>query len=89
MRPISNNVMVRRMWRGGPPREWSQMRVRGSMAPYADGGFVDRYVCEQCGDPQEDGVWQTKQGWVCTYCKNQGLSSEKSSLVQNAPLRVG
>jgi hypothetical protein len=68
------NIIVKRMWEGGPLRNWSPSHT--SLAPmvYAKGGYVGSYVCDQC-QRSCDGVYCTdgeqagQKRWVCGGCK--------------------
>jgi hypothetical protein len=44
----SLHIEIRRMWAGGPFRQWSETRTNGTRMPHAQGGFVGSYVCEVC-----------------------------------------
>src|SRR3974390_2818824 len=42
-------IEVRRMWEGGPLRQWTAKRPSsGKWVPYEHGGFAGRYVCADC-----------------------------------------
>ncbi len=61
---------TRRLWQGGPLRQWAAERVSASWIPYARRGYVGPYVCEHCQAPNT-GVYRTPLGWVCASCKRR------------------
>ena len=63
-------VEVRRMWSGGPLRQWSETNPSRSWLAYATGGYVAAYVCDQCQVPC-DGVYfvRGEQKWLCGRCR--------------------
>lgn len=76
---------VRRMWKDGPLREWMQERPSSSWGmPYATGGFVNRYVCSQCGRPVS-GLYG--QGWTCGSCRKSLGCPE--NIVRGSDLHAG
>lgn len=56
------------MWDGGPLRQWAEEKPSASWIPYARGGYVGPYVCEEC-QKAVGGVYRTASGWVCTACR--------------------
>jgi len=63
---------VRRMWEGGPLRQWSEKRESSKWIPYAAGGYVAQYVCDQCRRPSQ-GVYRaiSPGKWLCGPCKQR------------------
>lgn len=59
---------VKRMWDGGPLREWSETRPSPHWIPYGKGGYVNSYYCEHCQRPVP-GVYQVQSRWICGTCK--------------------
>ena len=60
---------IRRMWEGGPLREWSAERAKTGMISYATGGYVGCYVCDKCQQPAA-GLYRDKNSnhWHCKAC---------------------
>jgi hypothetical protein len=64
-------IEIKRMWEGGPLRQWSAERpLKGKWIAYATGGFAGCYVCEWCQE-SADGVYFVRepQKWLCGACK--------------------
>ena len=66
-------VQIRRMWEGGPLRNWTERATSVTRLKYsgAIGGYVGAYLCEGCGQVS-DGVYQSRgaeQKWLCGACK--------------------
>jgi hypothetical protein len=63
-------VEIRRMWEGGPLRNWSDRKATLSPMSHNRGGFVGAYVCERCLGSC-DGVYlvREEQSWLCGACK--------------------
>jgi hypothetical protein len=77
--PDHNSSMnVRRMWDGGPLRQFSETQASGHYIRYSGRfltGFAGAYVCDRCRRPC-GGVYltylsETGQEWLCGGCKNQ------------------
>ena len=49
------------MWNNGPTRRFSETRNSLAPMPYAIGGFVGNYVCQECDAPCQ-GVYLAKAG---------------------------
>lgn len=64
-------IEIRRMWEGGPLRQWSD-KARGSAWNYYEKaqtvGYAGSYVCDKCSNPVY-GVYRLNQGWICAACK--------------------
>jgi len=62
-------IELRRMWPGGPLRQWSERR-HGNFIPLHSGGFAGRYCCDQCRKPCA-GVYRVIHAsrWLCGPCK--------------------
>jgi hypothetical protein len=69
---VDNTVTVRRMWPGGPLRQWSDKRQprAGNWIAHAAGGYVGAYLCGGCQAPC-NGVYfvQRVKKWLCGACK--------------------
>jgi hypothetical protein len=65
---------VKRMWPGGPLRQFSPTRFSGSI-PMDGGGHVGSYVCDVCGNVVA-GVYEYPGGWRCAGCRNAPAKSE-------------
>src|SRR5713101_8380706 len=67
------NIIVKRMWPGGPLRRWSPSKCSGGIV-YATGGYVLAYVCEDCRRALV-GVYRVRVGadvvWVCRGCREK------------------
>jgi len=61
---------IRRMWEGGPLRQWSETRHGGNWLASDRGGFTGSYVCGECRQPC-DGVYLARhvQKWLWGACK--------------------
>lgn len=77
----------RRMWDGGPLRQWETEKVSASWIPYARGGYVGPYVCERCQKPVV-GVYRTASGWVCSVCRMPRKALKTVDLALGAGLGV-
>jgi len=60
---------IRRMWEGGPLRQFSADRV-GSWTPLDTGGYGGQYICDTCKNPVS-GIYEAVDGngWQCSDCK--------------------
>ena len=66
-------IEVRRMWEGGPLRQWTAKRPSsGKWVPYEHGGFAGRYVCADCQQTVA-GLYRQNAGakWLCEACKRK------------------
>jgi hypothetical protein len=74
-------IEVRRMWEGGPLRQWSKDNPQRNLTGYAVGlgneleGYVGSYVCEECGEPcggvyRRRGAAGGEAKWVCGACRS-------------------
>ena len=63
-------VQIRRMWEGGPLRNWSDRKTTLTPMSHNRGGFVGAYVCERCLGSC-DGVYlvREEQSWLCGACR--------------------
>jgi ribosomal protein S27AE len=68
--PKQTLVQIRRMWEGGPLRNWSDRKTTLTPMSHNRGGFVGTYVCERCLGSC-DGVYlaREEQRWLCGACK--------------------
>jgi hypothetical protein len=76
--PKQTVVQIRRMWAGGPLRQWSEKREETSWLRHL-GGWIGMYVCEDCMDPAPMGVYSVRLGrnsaklesvlWLCGTCR--------------------
>lgn len=57
---------VKRMWEGGPLRNFSETRMNGWISAH-HGGFLGPYACEECRETT-DGVYRTDGGWLGGCC---------------------
>jgi hypothetical protein len=51
MEPMFESTKIhsaKRMWPGGPLRQFSETRGSASWTPYDTGGYVGCYVCDTC-----------------------------------------
>ena len=74
-------IEIRRMWPGGPLREFATERPNSSWGtPYQSNtlaGFAGRYVCESCLKPSPMGVYQVTaaqnrgSSWLCAACREK------------------
>ena len=65
------DVTIRRMWPGGPLRQWSGTRpATGKWISFAAGGYAGSYVCDEC-QRSVDGVYRVvgAQKWLCGACR--------------------
>ena len=60
-------VPTRRMWEGGPVRQFSESRTKAGWMPLNSGGFAGPYVCSRCHSAVS-GVYGPTQGWICAEC---------------------
>ena len=70
----SITIEVKRMWDGGPLRQWAPQRPlhAGSTWVFYSGvigGYVGPYVCDQCEQPVV-GVYRVYhvKKWICKAC---------------------
>ena len=69
---------IRRMWDGGPLRQFSQTQVSSHYSGYYGAilrGYAGSYICDQCKRPS-GGVYfcylsESRKEWLCGRCKNQ------------------
>jgi hypothetical protein len=65
------SIIIRRMWSGGPLRQWSpsKIRPRSGFITCSFGGHSGEYVCDECS-LVSDGVYFVRPGrWLCGACK--------------------
>lgn len=61
---------AKRMWEGGPLRQFALVRGSANWTQYDGGGYAGLYVCDQCQKPTSGGVYRTAAGvWKCAGCK--------------------
>jgi hypothetical protein len=80
-----NTIELKRMWIGGPLREWSPVQVR-SFISLGNGGFGGRYVCDDCLKPvtgvyRVTGAQNGGYKWQCAGCKEAARLSAKPKRV--------
>jgi hypothetical protein len=63
------NVVRRRMWPGGPLRNWSPTQASAASMLYAKGGYVGGYVCDLC-QRTSPGAYHARGLWLCGGCKD-------------------
>lgn len=73
-------VTVRRMWEGGPLRQWSD-KSHGSGWNYYENsqmkGYAGSYVCGKCSNPVV-GVYRVDAGdWICAACKSGKMPQKR------------
>ena len=76
---------VRRMWKGGPLRQFSDVPAGGHYIRYSSRfltGFAGSYVCDRCRCPSP-GVYlskpsKTRTEWLCGPCKRVQSTSGDS-----------
>ena len=68
----SNKVHdTKRMWNGGPTRQFSLERGAASWTPYDGGGYAGQYICDDCGNPVV-GLYKASHGmWRCADCRSK------------------
>jgi hypothetical protein len=61
---------VRRMWEGGPLRQWSAKRTNTTGLALGHGGFAGSYVCDGC-QRSVDGLYDVREAkkWLCGACR--------------------
>jgi hypothetical protein len=64
---------LRRMWEGGPLRQFSKTQAKGHYVAYSGHfltGYAGSYVCDQCRKPCA-GIYYAKacQSWLCGGCR--------------------
>ena len=66
---MDSATTVRRMWKGGPLRQWAA-EPHDHFLSIDPAGYAGRYVCDVCNRPVV-GVYKTKDlGWVCAACRS-------------------
>ena len=74
------NVELRRMWLGGPLRQFAAEKVSNAFIPYGERGstptFAGRYACDGCQMPTA-GLYPAKtgKGWLCAGCKGRNRTT--------------
>lgn len=76
---------VRRMWEGGPLRQFSKTQVKSHYVGYSGPflkGYAGSYVCDLCLLPSA-GVYflRPQRSWLCGKCKRKVQRSRKGSRV--------
>lgn len=67
--------VVKVFGKGGPSRMWSPVSTPGAKLPNCDvgfgnlGGFTGQYVCQNCEEPANGGVYRVADDWICGPCK--------------------
>jgi len=88
-------VQIRRMWEGGPLRQWSEKRTNRTGIALASGGFGGCYVCDGCRMPVK-GIYLLRGeslpcridfGWVCQPCR-RAVRPRKEQPAQLRPMSV-
>ena len=72
-------IGVKRIWEGGPLRQWSEKRATSRWIRHAE-GWAGMYVCEDCRESAPMGVYSTRLGhdsrrletilWLCGTCRD-------------------
>jgi hypothetical protein len=73
--------MMRRMWPGGPLRQFTEGKHPSSWTPYQSSqlrGFAGQYVCDECLEPTA-GVYRVispsssgkRPSWMCSGCRDK------------------
>jgi hypothetical protein len=76
---LMTSPCVRRMWIGGPLRQFSETQVNSHYIRYSSRfltGFAGSYVCDRCQRPCA-GVYpahpsETQREWLCGGCRKLG-----------------
>ena len=78
--PERPKIEIKRMWDGGPLREWSPSNPDHHLMYYAKGGYVGSYVCDFCRNPC-NGVYHIKNSdsWTCGSCKKPAKEPSKTA----------
>lgn len=75
--PVTLPVMtIKRIWEGGPLRQWSEKRQASSWLKHRE-GYVGMYVCDHCHELAPGGVYSVRQmsghkgviAWLCAPCR--------------------
>jgi len=74
--PEQTLVQIRRMWEGGPRREFAHRPSSNWGTPYQD-GYAGQYIGDHCGRPRLNGVYSVRylRGpssayvWLCAECR--------------------
>ncbi len=62
---------VKRMWNGGPLRQFSEGRGTASWTAYDGGGYAGSYICDSCSEAVL-GLYLAIPGiWVCADCRRR------------------
>jgi hypothetical protein len=74
-------MTTRRMWNGGPLRQWSDRPMTGKSIRYEHGdtvGYAGAYVCEKCKETVA-GVYRVHPTlkWFCGPCRERLPSKGK------------
>jgi hypothetical protein len=70
--PENPEIQIKRMWDGGPLRQWSPDNPTRNFMSYGKGGYVGSYVCDFCQNTC-DGLYRVKNSdsWTCGSCRKQ------------------
>ena len=81
-------IKVKRMWAGGPLRQWAELRPRAGWVACASGGFAGQYVCDVCSHAvvgvRRQFTGDGKDKWLCAGC----LDSARVKQEQPAGLKA-
>jgi len=64
----------KRMWQGGPLREWSETKTPATSMSYGKVGYAGRYGCDRCLKAV-NGVYLVQETsssagmWLCSDCR--------------------
>jgi hypothetical protein len=76
-------IEIKRMWEGGPLRQWSDTRqTSGGWLYYTNSqmtGYAGSYVCDECRQ-STPGVYYVSsvKKWLCRACKKLAKSSKQA-----------
>lgn len=75
VKEIEQRPATRRMWEGGPLRQFSETEAKSHYIAYSGPfltGYAGSYVCDRCLRPSA-GVYIVKEqhSWLCGKCKGQ------------------
>lgn len=60
---------TKRMWNGGPLRQFSTERGTASWTALDGGGYGGQYVCDECGFPVVGLYKAAAAVWRCSECR--------------------
>jgi hypothetical protein len=80
---------IRRMWEGGPVRQWSEKACSGANHYYESPqmkGYAGAYVCDRCKKAGLGVYYDKGSGeWICGTCRGErGAQQDASGSAQTA-----